>query len=86
MMKKEIIVDGFFDLYDLVENKITKKDLWRDNYKIYKGFPIILDTQYSDEKNYVLVDYIEFCDRNNQLVYACLEDLRDKKLKELLYE
>jgi hypothetical protein len=27
---------------------------------------------------------LEFCDKNNQLVYACLEDLREEKLNELL--
>ena len=78
-------INGFIDLYDLVENKITKKDLYREHKEIYKGQQIIIsDNNEPELKIYYIVDYLEFCDKNNQLVYACLEDLREEKLNELL--
>ena len=78
---KEWEIKGMFDLYNLNTNEILVQDIFRQQ-KIYKGQEIITDDIY-DDKKYVIIDYIEFCDRNNQIVYACLEDLREQKLNQL---
>jgi len=87
MSKKEIKINGFFDLYDLNKGHISKKDVYRDSSNIYMGQEIVLyddnNNEIEDGKKYVIVDYIEFFDKNNQIVYACLEDLREQKIKEL---
>ena len=65
-----------FDFYDLDKNQITKKDIFIENTTtIQKGQEIILY-----DKNCVIVDYIEFCDRNNQIVYSCLEQKIKNKI------
>jgi hypothetical protein len=84
----KIKITGLIDLYDLGKNEITKRNIFRNESFIYKGQEIILydDINHviNDNKKYVIVDYLEFCDRNNQIVYACLEDLREEKLKNIL--
>ena len=79
---------SIFDLYDLSKNEITKKDIFRcGGLNISKGQELISydedNVEIKDVKKYVILDYIEFCDRNDQIVYACLEDLREEKLKSL---
>jgi len=61
---EEWIINEPFDLYDLDKGEITVKDIFREEFTICKGQSVTIGVE-----EYNFMDYLIFCDRNNQLVY-----------------
>jgi hypothetical protein len=76
------------DFYNLDEKEITHKDRFRLYLNIYKGQEMILYDENNEiidyDDRYIIIDYIEFDDRNNQILYTTLENYREDKINEIL--
>jgi len=86
---------GNIDLYNIHTNEIKtifrEYDIFRTKMLYVGGIIYVYDTLPNGQDNtlksptkYDIIDIIEFCDRNTQIVYGYRDIIRDQKLNELL--
>lgn len=81
---KEIDIKPPFDFYNLETGELKKVNSQimerAKGFKLKIGDPIFIS---DDGEELLFYDYLEFCDRNNQIVVASQQFIRDKKLKQI---